>query len=72
MTPQAHNDIPCAYAKAIMWVMGLLIVLAGMAAASQSKMTQQTESNDRAIVEMRVDIGYIKKSVDEIKAAVRP
>jgi len=52
---------PCAYAKALMWVMGVAVV-------AIAAMMSSWRSNDRAIIELRKDVQYIRQTLDEVRA----
>lgn len=52
---------PCAYARALMWAMGIgVLMMAAMCATWRS--------NDRAVLILQQDVKYIRQTLDEVRA----
>jgi hypothetical protein len=55
---------PCAYAKALMWVVGVLCVMMCSAAVL-------SRNNDRALIGLQKDMQYLRSAVDELRIRQR-
>jgi len=69
-----EQSAPCAHAKAIMWVVGILIAISVFVTNSAVKTTESVETRVAALearrdsfVEMKTDIRYMKDDISEIK-----
>lgn len=72
---QEMHSVPCNYAKAMMWLLAMLITLAGFALGNMNGRINDLERSDRdsraVLVEMQTDMKYLRMDVAEIKAALR-
>lgn len=69
-TPQ--HSIPCAYAKAIMAVLAIIVGLALYGIGEASAAQKESQENRNSITELRTDIRYIREAVTELRNMAMP
>lgn len=78
MATERHSihDIPCGYAKAIMWALAGLTGLMMLALSIASNADRACQDNRNALTEVRseirTDIKYIRETLSRLERADRP